>query len=71
LKIVRQTEVKIGDDGVTLNELLLVSRIIYSLLNKVNHVKVEYHMAPPPHTLHITLNSPIPNLSIVKYLKAT
>jgi len=40
-----------------MNELLLVSRIIYSLLNRANHVKVEAHLAPPslaslsiPHT---------------------
>jgi hypothetical protein len=30
-----------------MKELLLVSRIIYPLLNKANHVKVEAHMAPP------------------------
>jgi hypothetical protein len=30
--------------------LLLVSRIIYSLLNRANHVKVEAHLAPPPLT---------------------
>ena len=36
----------IYNDGIKLNELLLVSRLIYSLLNKSNHVKVEYHMAP-------------------------
>jgi hypothetical protein len=34
--------------------------IIFSLLNRANHVKVEAPMAPPPP--HITLNSPIPNL---------
>ena len=34
-------------DVINMNELLLVSRIIYPLLNKANHVKVESHMAPP------------------------
>ena len=34
-------------DGIKMKELLLVSRIIYPLLNKANHVKVEAHMAPP------------------------
>ena len=37
----------IYDDGIKLNELLLISRTIYLLLNKANHVKVEAHMAPP------------------------
>jgi hypothetical protein len=36
----------IYDDGKKMNELLLVSRIIYSLLNKDNQVKVEAHMSP-------------------------
>jgi hypothetical protein len=35
------------DHGIKMNELLLVSRIIYPLLNKANHVKVEAHMSPP------------------------
>ena len=34
-------------DGIKMKELLLVSRIIYPLLNKANHVKVEAHMTPP------------------------
>jgi hypothetical protein len=34
-------------DGIKMDELLLVSRIIYPLLNKANHMKVEAHMAPP------------------------
>jgi hypothetical protein len=34
-------------DGIKINALLLVSRIVYPLLNKANHVKVEAHMAPP------------------------
>jgi hypothetical protein len=33
-------------DGIKMNENILVSRIIYPLLNKANHVKVEAHMAP-------------------------
>jgi hypothetical protein len=37
---------------------LLVSRIIYPLLNKANHVKVEAHMAPP---------LPLTSLSIPQY----
>lgn len=37
----------IYDDGRNFNELLFISRIIYSLLNKVDHVMVEAHMAPP------------------------
>jgi hypothetical protein len=48
----------IYDDGIKMNELLLVSRIIYSLLNKANHVKVEAHMAPP---------LPLTSLSIPQY----
>ena len=39
--------VDIYDDCIKLNELLLVSKIIYSLLNKANHVNVEDHIAPP------------------------
>jgi hypothetical protein len=71
LKIIRQIKVKIGDDGINQNDFLLVSKIIYSLLNKANHVKVEAHMAPLPPTPppHISVNSPIPNLSTIKYLK--
>jgi hypothetical protein len=34
-------------DGIKMKELLLVSRIIYPLLNKANKVKVEAHMPPP------------------------
>jgi hypothetical protein len=34
-------------DGTNMNELLLVSRIIYPLLRKAKHMKVEDHMAPP------------------------
>jgi hypothetical protein len=60
---------KIGDDGIKFNEFLLVSRIIYSLLNKANQMKVEDHMAPSPP--HINLNSSIVNLSNIKYLKET
>jgi hypothetical protein len=45
-------------NGIQPNDLLLVSRIIYPLLNKANHIKVEVHMAPPLPPL----NSLIPNL---------
>jgi len=34
-------------DGIKMNKLHLVSRIIYPLLNKEKHVKVESHIAPP------------------------
>jgi hypothetical protein len=40
-------KVKIGDDGINLNEVLLVSIILDYLLNKPNHMKLEAHMAPP------------------------
>jgi len=39
---------KIGDGGINLNELLSISGIMYSLLDKANHVKVESHLDPPP-----------------------
>jgi hypothetical protein len=47
--------------GIKMNELLLVSRIIYPLLKKGQQREVgsSYVPSPPPH---ITLNSPIPNL---------
>jgi hypothetical protein len=45
---------------IDLNELLLVSRIINSLLNRGNHMNVEALIMPP--TPYITLNSPISNL---------
>jgi hypothetical protein len=47
-----------------MNELLLVLRIIYSLLNKANHVKVEAHMAPPPPP---SQSSQFPNTQYIKY----
>jgi hypothetical protein len=40
-------EILYDHDGIKMKELLLVSRTIYPLLNKANHVKVESHMAPP------------------------
>ena len=45
-------------DGINMNELLLVSRIVYPLMNKENHMKVEAHMAPP---------LPLTSLSIPQY----
>jgi hypothetical protein len=45
-------------DCTKMNEILLVSRIIYPLLNKAKHVKVEAHMAPP---------LPLTSLSIPQY----
>ena len=44
--------------GIKMNEILLVSRIIYPLLNKANHVNLEAHMAPP---------LPLTSLSIPQY----
>ena len=41
-------EILYDHDGIKMKEILLVSRIIYPLLNKANHVKVKAHMAPPP-----------------------
>jgi hypothetical protein len=40
-------EILYNHDGIKIKELLLVSIIIYPLLNKDNHMKVEAHMAPP------------------------
>jgi hypothetical protein len=48
----------IYDDGIKMNEFLLVLRIIYSLLNKANHVKEEDNMDPP---------LPLTSLSIPQY----
>jgi hypothetical protein len=47
--------------------------LIYSLLNRANHVKANSLMAPrpppPPPPPHITLNSPIPNLTNIFRVK--
>jgi hypothetical protein len=40
-------EILYDHDGIIMKEILLVSRIIYPLLKNSNHMKVEYHMAPP------------------------
>ena len=40
-------EILYDHDGIKMKELLLVSIIIYPLLNEASHVKVEAHMAPP------------------------
>ena len=45
-------------DGIKMNDLISVSRIIYPLMNKSNHMKVESHMAPP---------LPLASLSIPQY----
>ena len=50
-------------DGIKMEEILLVSRIIYPLLNKANHVKVEAHMA---HPLPLTSLSIDPQYPIYK-----
>ena len=39
-------------DGITLNEILLVLSLNYSLPNRANHMKVEDHMAPPIPSHH-------------------
>ena len=48
-------EILCDHDGIKMKDILLVSRIIYPLLNKANHVKVEAHMA---------LSLPLTSLSI-------
>ena len=40
-------EILYDHDGIKMKDILLVSRILYPLLNKANHVKLESHMAPP------------------------
>jgi hypothetical protein len=40
-------EILYHHDGIKMKEILLVSRIIYPLLNKANHVRVYAHMDPP------------------------
>ena len=40
-------EILYHHDGIKMKEILLVSRIIYPLLNNANHMKVEDHMATP------------------------
>ena len=47
-------------DGIKMNEILLVSRIIYPLLNKANHVNVEAHMAPPLHLTSLSIDHQYP-----------
>ena len=47
-----------------MKDLLLVSRIIYPLLNKANHMMVEAHMAPP---LPLTSLSIDPQNQSIKY----
>jgi hypothetical protein len=47
--IIKLVQGSIKTEGEYLNEILLVSRIIYCLLNRVDHMKVEAHLAPPPH----------------------
>jgi hypothetical protein len=56
-------EILYDHDGIKMKELLLLSRIIYPLLNKANQVKVEAHMAPP---LPLTLLSIDPQNPIYK-----
>jgi hypothetical protein len=54
-------EILYDHDGIKMKELLFVSRIIYPLLKKANHVKVESHMNPPLPltTLSIDPQNPI------------
>ena len=49
----------IYDDGIKMNDLLLVLRIIYSEQGQPHEGGNSYGSSPPPH---IALNSPIPNL---------
>jgi len=46
---------------VSRDELLLVSRIFHSLLDRGNHVKVEALIMPPPHPLTSLSIPPYPN----------
>ena len=56
----------IYDDGVKLNELLLVSRLIYSILSRANHMKVEAHMSHPVPLTSLSTSRPILNLCNIK-----
>ena len=40
-------EILYDHDSIKMKELLLVSKIIYPLLNKANPMQVEVHIAPP------------------------
>ena len=60
----------IYDDGIKLNTLLLVLRLIYSLLNRANHAKVEAHMAPPIPLTSFSISRPIPNICNTKLSNA-
>ena len=57
-------EILYDHDGIKMKELLSVSRIIYPLLNKANHVKLEAHMAPPSPSHHSQV---IPKTQSIKY----
>jgi hypothetical protein len=39
-----------------MKEILLVSRIIYPLMKKANHVKVESHMPPPLPLISLSID---------------
>ena len=57
-------EILYNRDGIKMKELLLVSILIYPLLNKAKHVKVEAHMAPPLPSHQSQL---IPKTQSIKY----
>ena len=56
-------------DSIKMKELLLVSRIIYPLPNKANHVKVESHMAPPLSLTSLSIDPQNPIYKIENNLK--
>jgi hypothetical protein len=53
-------EILYDHDGIKMKEILLVSRIIYPLLNKANHVKVEDHMDPPLPLISLSIDTQNP-----------
>jgi hypothetical protein len=57
-------EILYDHDGIKMKEILLVSRIIYPILNKANHMRVDSHMAPPSSSHHSEL---IPKTQSIKY----
>ena len=60
----------ICDDSTKLKEIILVPRLIYSMLNNANHVKVEAHMAPLLPLTTLSISRPIPNLCNTKLSNA-
>jgi hypothetical protein len=56
-------------DGIKMTDLLLVSRIIYRLLNKANHVNVEAHMFPSFPLMSLSIDPQYPIYKIEKNRK--